>query len=241
MGRNSRELAPVFADFAGVQAGVDALDVGCGSGILTDELARRLGPERVSGADPSELLAACAERVPGADLRSGTAEALPWPDESFDVAVSQLVLHFLEDPVLGVSEMRRVVRSGGTIAACTWDIGRGTMTLLDTFWDAAATVDASSPGERVPFGSEADLAALWREPGLESVETAPLDIQSSYEDFDELWGSFRLGVGLAGSYLAGLEPAQQDAVRDAYRERLPDADGAFGLTSRAWAVRGRVP
>src|SRR6266498_1538105 len=92
MGRYSRELAPVFADFAEIGLTGTVVDVGCGSGILTEELAGRLAAEQ------SPLVEACAARVPGADVRRGAAEALPWPDDSFDAALAQLVLHFLDDP-----------------------------------------------------------------------------------------------------------------------------------------------
>src|SRR3954453_3474589 len=121
MGRYSRELAPPFADFAGVEAGQRVVDVGCGSGVLTEELARRVGAEHVAGADPSPLLAACAERVPGADLKRAAAEGLPWSDDSFDAALAQLVLHFMDDPEAGVAEMRRVTCPGGVVGATTWD------------------------------------------------------------------------------------------------------------------------
>src|ERR671937_746135 len=120
MGRYARELAPVFADFTGVRSG-NALDVGCGSGILTEELASRLGPENVAAVDPSPLVEACALRVPNADVRRGAAEALPWPDATFDAALAQLVLHFLDDPVAGLVEMRRARRPRGAVSACPAD------------------------------------------------------------------------------------------------------------------------
>src|SRR5919198_5739649 len=138
MGRYARELSSVFADFAGIDSRGSVLDVGCGSGILTEELASRVGPENVSAVDPSPLVEACAARVPGADVRKGAAEALPWPDGSFDAALAQLVLHFLDDPVAGLAEMRRVVRPGGIVAACSWNFPE--MGLLRTFWEAARTV-----------------------------------------------------------------------------------------------------
>src|SRR4051794_20367824 len=98
MGRFSRDLAPPFADFAGVGAGERLLDVGCGSGVLTEELARRVGGENVAGADPSPpLLEACRARVPAADLQQAVAERLPWPDAAFDAALAQLVVHFMDD------------------------------------------------------------------------------------------------------------------------------------------------
>jgi SAM-dependent methyltransferase len=239
MGRYSRELAPVFADFAGIEPGLTAVDVGCGSGVLTEELARRLGPERVAAVDPSPLVEACAARVPGADVRKGAAEALPFPDASFDAALAQLVIHFLDDPVVGVVEMRRVVRPEGLVAACSWDFP--SMQLLRTFWDSVRHLDPSAPGESLRHATLDGLATLGDEAGLADVETAALEVSSRYEDFDELWDTFLLGVGPAGTYCVSLEPDAQQAVRDDYRRRLGEPEGSFALTATAWAIRGRAP
>jgi SAM-dependent methyltransferase len=239
MGRYSLELAPVFADFARIEPGLTALDVGCGSGVLTEELARRLGAERVAGVDPSPLVEACAARVPGADVRSGAAEELPWPDDSFDAALAQLVIHFLDDPLVGVGEMRRVVRPGGSVAACSWDFPA--MQLLRTFWESVRHLDPAAPSETLPYASLEGLGKLGDDAGLEDVETAALDVSSRYEDFDELWGSFLLGVGPAGQYCVSLDPDKQRAVRDEYRRRIGDPSGSFTLSASAWAVRGRPP
>jgi len=230
MGRYSQELAPVFADFAGIEPGLTALDVGCGSGVLTEELARRLGAEHVAAVDPSPLVEACAARVPGADVRSGAAEALPWPDGSFDAVLAQLVVHFLDDPVVGVAEMRRVVRPGGLVAACSWDFPA--MQLLRTFWESVRHLNPGEPGETLLYATI---------DGLQDVDTAALEVSSRYEDFDELWTSFLLGVGPAGQYCVSLDPEAQEAVRDEYRRRIGDPSGSFALTATAWAVRGTAP
>jgi SAM-dependent methyltransferase len=240
MGRYSRELAPVFADFAGVRAGQAALDVGCGSGVLTEELARRLGAERVAGVDPSALLQACAERVPGADLRAGKAEELPWPDDSFDAALAQLVIHFMDDPAAGAAEMARVTRGGGVVAACSWDFAGG-MELLGLYWEAARSLDDGLEGESRSFGSLDELNALWRELGFEKVEARFLEVSSDYRDFDELWDTFQLGVGPAGEYVVSLEPDAHAALRDEYRRRLGEPTGGLTLRARSSAVRGSVP
>jgi SAM-dependent methyltransferase len=238
MGGYARELAPVFADFAEIHTG-NVLDVGCGSGILTEELAARLGPGNVAAVDPSPLVEACATRVPGADVRRGAAESLPWPDDSFDAALSQLVLHFLDDPVAGLVEMCRATRAGGTVAACSWNFSE--MLLLRTFWEAARSVVPAAPAETLEVASLEEFGELGRRAGLAEVDAAPLDVSAQYESFDELWSSFQLRVGPAGEFCASLDPETRDTVRDEYRRRVGDPAGSFTLTAQAWALRGRVP
>jgi SAM-dependent methyltransferase len=240
MGRYSRELAPVFADFSGVQAGMTVLDVGCGSGVLTEEIARRIGADNVAAVDPSPLVNACAERVPGADVRRGAAEELPWPGESFDIALAQLVVHFMEDPAAGVAEMARVTRPGGVVAACVWDFSGG-MHMLHAYWESASSLDPGIAGETSPFGQPGTLERLWHERVLADVHAGALEVETRYQDFDELWGSFLGGVGPAGQYTVSRSTDEQAALREEYRRRLGAPDGSFTLGARAWAVRGRVP
>jgi SAM-dependent methyltransferase len=242
MGRYSRMLAPRLADFASIEPGSRALDVGCGPGALTAELAHRLGADSVIAADPSRpLVAACAERVPGADVRVARAESLPWPDDSVDAALAQLVVNFLEEPAAALIEMRRLVRPGGVVAACTWDYSDG-MRMLRTFWDAALALDSEAPDESrtMHYQDPHDLAGLWRETGLEAVETAPLDVEVEYRDFDDFWEPFLSGVGPGGAYCTSLSRERQVALREECRRRLGDPRGLFTLTARAWAVRGVV-
>jgi SAM-dependent methyltransferase len=240
MGRYSRELAPAFADFADVGPGQTVLDVGCGSGVLTEELAQRVGATNVAGVDPSPMLQASAERVPGADFRTGGAESLPWEDGSFDAALAQLVVHFMADPAAGVDEMARVTRPGGIVAACTWDFAGAGMQLLSTFWQSVRALDPDARSEDSPFGDREQLDALWRGRGLQDVESDALVVSSRYEGFDELWGTFEHGVGPAGKYLASLPSERQDAIRTEYFARLGEPSGSLALEARAWAVRGRV-
>jgi ubiquinone/menaquinone biosynthesis C-methylase UbiE len=238
MGRYAQELASPFSDFAGVREG-RVLDVGCGSGVLTEELARRVGEENVAAVDPSPMLDACRARVPGADVRTGAAEALPWPDGTFDAALAQLVLHFLDDPRVGLAEMRRVVRPGGVVAGSSWNFPQ--MPLLRNFWQAARELVPEASSERQGFETLEELEAVSRDAGLEEVEAAPIDVSTRYESFAELWGSFELGVGPAGQFYGSLPVESRDALREKYYVRIGEPEGAFDLPAQAWAVRGSCP
>jgi ubiquinone/menaquinone biosynthesis C-methylase UbiE len=240
MGRYSRRLAPLFADLARVKPEQRVLDVGCGPGALTSELARRVGADRVAAADPSPGFAlTCADRVRGADVRTAPAEELPWPDASFDAVLSQLVVSFLRDADAGVREMRRVVRSRGTVTACTWDYA-DEMQMLRTFWDAALTLDPAAPDEaRVMGYTDPDsLRELWLRADLRDVETAPLVVHTEYDDFDDYWQPFLTGTGPGGAYCVSLNAHHQAALREECIRRLGSPKGSFTLTARAWAVRG---
>jgi SAM-dependent methyltransferase len=240
MGRYSRKLAPRLIEFARINPGMNVLDVGCGPGALVERLAEQVGSKRVSAADPSEpFVAACAERVPGAEVRQAGAEQLPWPDEAFDAVLAQLVINFLPDPHGGVEEMRRVVRLGGVVGACTWDYGDA-MQMLRVFWDAARALepDVRGEGRTMRFQSSEELEELWREVGFHDVQTGPLVVETTYTRFEDFWEPLTLGVGPAGAYCASLEPERREALRDELFERLGSPRGPFSLSARAWAVRG---
>jgi SAM-dependent methyltransferase len=242
MGRYADRLAPLLIGFAGAQRGDRVLDVGCGPGSLTEALGAHVGAEKVAAIDPSEpFAAACAERVPAADIQVGAAESLPWPADTFDAALAQLVVNFMADADAGVAEMRRVVRPGGTVASCTWDYSGG-MTMLRTFWDAALALDPDTPDEArtMRYHDSDDLRELWLRAGLGAVETDTLVVEGSYRDFDEYWEPFTSGVGPAGAYCLSLDPDRRAALREECRRRLDDPDGPFVLSATAWAVRGRA-
>jgi SAM-dependent methyltransferase len=237
MGRYSVPLAPQLADFAGVAAGQRVLDVGCGPGALTAELVGRLGPAAVSAVDPSEpFVAAARERHPGVNVQRASAEQLPFPDQEFDAALAQLVVHFMADPVAGLGEMARVTRPRGVVAACVWDHGGG-QGPLSTFWDAARKLDPDVDDEsQLPGAREGHLAELFEAAGLEEIEETALSVSVEHPSFDEWWEPFTLGVGPAGGFTAGLDATRQAQLRELCRELLPAAP--FALTVRAWAARG---
>jgi len=240
MGRYAEPLAVQFAELAGVRAGQRSLDVGCGPGALTAQLVERLGADAVSAIDPSEsFVAAVQSRLPGVDVRSGVAEELPYPDDSFDVALAQLVVHFMTDPVAGLAEMRRVTRAGGVVAACVWDHAGGAGP-LSLFWQAVHDVDAAAPGEAGLAGARGGhLAELAEAAGLTRIHSTTLTVRVTYATFDEWWWPFTLGVGPAGAYLSKHDDAEGERLRARCAELQPSAP--FEVSGTAWSVLARVP
>jgi SAM-dependent methyltransferase len=239
MGRFSEPLATEFADACGVSIGQRVLDVGCGPGALTAELVRRLGPDAVTAIDPSPpFVEATAARFPRVDVRTGAAEDLPFPDDHFDAALAQLVVHFMADPVTGLREMRRVTRPGGTVGACVWDHGGGHGP-LSIFWQAVHDLDPEAPGEADRAGThEGQLVALAEAAGLSDIEPGTVSVTVGFEDLDEWWVPFTLGVGPVGDYLRGLDDDRRAALRARCGDLLPPAP--FTVTGSAWSVVGRA-
>jgi SAM-dependent methyltransferase len=238
MGRYSTPLAVPFADFAGVVSGQHVLDVGCGPGALTAELVSRVGPPAVSAVDPSEsFVEVLRERQPEIAVQQATAEELPFPDETFDAVLAQLVVHFMNDPIAGLGEMSRVAREGGVVAACVWDYG-GQSGPLGPFWKIARELDSNVADESERAGTrEGDLTRLFHAAGLDATEEGVLSVEVHHATFEDWWEPYTLGVGPAGDYVASLDDDRRERLRALCEERLA---APFVLSARAWATRARA-
>jgi SAM-dependent methyltransferase len=235
MGRYSRRLAPVFADFAGVTEGERVADVGAGTGALTTELAAR--GLRVSAADPSpQFVDALHTRLPDLDARVAPAEALPWDDETFDASLAQLVVSFMSDARAGVLEMRRIVQPGGTVAVCMWDKHGMEMLAAVNRTRQALSTDGSLPDTRYRTREEIEPLFLFAE-GLAEVHTELLEVDASYAGYDEFWSALLGGAGPAGAWAASLDDDGRETARSELHRQIGAPEGPFTLQAKAWATR----
>ena len=245
MGRWSRVLAPLLVTFAGVRDGNVVLDVGSGTGALTAAVAAVAPSSRITGIDPAAPYVAFALARHPADLvrfEVGDARQLQFANGSFDRTLSLLVLNFIPDPAKALDEMIRVTRPGGTVAAAVWDYGQG-MEMLRVFWgEAIALSPAMDPRDEqhMPLSRKGELAALWREHGLQDVVEETLTIQTRFVSFDDYWSPFLEKQGPAGEHVASLTAGERDQLRLRLRRRLlgDGPDRPIVLAARAWAVRG---
>lgn len=245
MGRWSRQVAPLFIDWLDVEPGRLWIDVGCGTGELSERIVEKSMPAELQGVDPSEQYIAFAKsRIPSGKFAVGSAVSLKHSGDYFDLAVSGLVLNFVPDSQAAISEMARIVKPGGMVASYVWDYA-GHMQVMRYFFDAAKRFDERSAdfddGIRAPICRPKPLTAAFRQAGLENVEVAALDIPTPFQNFDDYWTPFLGGTGSAPKYCMSLEEDLRNQIRDAVRQSLPTGpDGEILLAARAWAVKGTV-
>ena len=246
VGRWSRRVAREFLNWLAVPERKDWLDLGCGTGALTQTIVEQANPNSVIGLDSSPGYIEYAKaRSPSAcaSFEVGDAHSLPVETASRDAAVAGLVLNFVPQPQRAVAEMARVVRPGCIVAAYVWDYA-AKMELMRYFWDAAVALDPAAKeldeGRRFPLCQPKALAELFAQPGLSEVEVRPTDVATDFRDFDDYWSPFLGGQGPAPGYAMSLSEERRATLRERIRSELPIAkDGSIHLIARAWAARGR--
>ncbi|MFL6461359.1 MAG: class I SAM-dependent methyltransferase [Nitrososphaeraceae archaeon] len=246
IGRWSRLVARQFLNWLDVSSGAQWLDVGCGTGILSQTILDTASPKMVVGVEPSEEYIEFARKHiqdPRVSFRLGDAQMLPVESASYDAVVSGLVLNFVPQSTQVLTEMVRCVRIGGTVAAYVWDYA-DQMQLIRYFWNAAVALDktvlALDEGQRFPLCQPEPLRELFQSNDkLEVVEVHPIVVDTTFRNFDDYWSPFLGGQGPASSYTMSLSEERRVALREHIRLTLPIADdGSIHLIARAWAVRG---
>lgn len=245
VGRWSRPVAHKFLEWLAIPAGSLWLDVGCGTGALTQAILQIAAPQAVKGVDAAQDY---IDFVRGkitdnrATFQLGDAQALPAETAAYDAIVSGLVLNFVPHPDQAVMEMARAAKPGGLVAAYVWDYA-GKMQFLRHFWNAAVALDPVAAGldegRRFPLCNPDRLADLIQDVGLINVEVQPIDIWTVFKDFDDYWSPFLGNQGPAPGYTMSLDEEGRTLLRERIRASLPFAlDGSIPLMARAWAVRG---
>ncbi len=248
IGRWSRLVAQQFLDWLAPAPDLDWLDVGCGTGVLSDAVLERSNPRSLAGIDPQEEVVRDAQATnsdPRAGFRCANAQDMPLDDAIFDVVVSGLVINFIEDQPKALSEMKRVLRPGGLVAGYVWDFA-GDMELFRVFWDSARALDAeavkSDQGTLYADCRPEPLAELFLHAGFEKVEVSEIAVEMSYRDFGEFWQPLLIGTGGIPQYAQSLSEDALAAFAAKVRGALPTRpDGSFTLKGKAWAVRGLAP
>ncbi|HEV8721256.1 MAG TPA: class I SAM-dependent methyltransferase [Candidatus Binatia bacterium] len=245
VGRWSRLVAREFLIWLAISPSARWLDVGCGTGALSQTILAQASPEEVHGIDPSEGYLALARqqvRDPRVSFERADARQLPITSATYDVTVSGLVLNFIPDLNAGIGEMVRVTKLGGTVAAYVWDYA-GKMELMRYFWDAVVALKPEArerdEGRRFPICQPDPLRKLFLEGGLHEVEVRAIDVPTHFRDFDDYWSPFLGGQFPAPDYAMSLSEGDRVVLRERIRATLPfSEDGTIRLIARAWAVRG---
>ena len=245
MGRWSRRLASRFVSWLRIPGGVHWLDVGCGTGALTNAICSQASPASVLGCDPAgpfiEYARSHSQDVQASFVVAG-AGGLPGRAEGYGSVTSLLALNFFPDPEAAVHEMRSLTATRGTVSACVWDYG-GRMEFLRYFWDTVVAADSTAleldEGRRFPICRPGALADSFRAGGLGDVRCEPIEIPTEFASFDDYWRPFLGGTGPAPSYVASLEADRCTTLARKLEQALPRGPGGtIALTARAWAVRG---
>jgi SAM-dependent methyltransferase len=245
VGRWSRLVGQEFLQWLNVPPGSRWLDVGCGTGVLSQTILDMVAPSQIKGIDRSEGYIAFAQnriRDSRVTFQAGNAQSLPVDNNSYDVAVSGLMLNFVPEPGRAVQEMARSVILDGVVALYVWDYA-GKMQLMRHFWNAAVALDPAildlDEGRRSPICNPQALTEVFQAAGLKNIQVRAIDISTDFKDFDDYWSPFLGGQGPAPSYAMSLPEQQRTALRERIRAGLPFAvDGSIPLFARAWAIRG---
>ncbi|MGY0235804.1 class I SAM-dependent methyltransferase [Longispora urticae] len=248
-----RPLGAVAVDRLRPRPGERILDVGCGCGGTTAELAAAVGPTGTAvGLDLSvDMVRAAAERFPGPRFLAADIETVPEvPGAPFDAAYSRMALMLLTDPVAGCATVRRALRPGGRLAATVFRDGGANPWLAAALLGAAPHVGALPP---LPVGDEpgpfafADAGRARRvlvAAGFAEVGVEAHDVELRAPDQPETVAAWLVEVGPAGAAYRAASPARQAAARagaakllSRYRER----GVGYRLPAGLWLLTARAP
>lgn len=243
MGRWSRLAGQRFVNGLSAQPEKKWLDVGCGTGALSEAVLNTQNPSELVAIDQSERFVNSAQQRLGNSARCevGNAMNISFPDASFDYAISGLVLNFIPEPEKALREMKRVTAPGGFLAVYVWDYSEK-MEFLNYFWDVVIALDPEAlnlhEGKRFPNTNPKGLKRLFENAGLHNPTVESLQIKTNFRNFDDYWKPFLGGQGPAATYVLSLGESDQIQLRNSLHDNLPiQKDGSIPLIARAWAAK----
>ena len=245
MGRWSRQIATIFLDWLDLPKQLDWLEVGCGTGALSESILSKCEPGSLLGIEQSEgFVATAQEHIVDSrtEFRVGDGQDLALPDQSRDAVVSALVLNFIPDKEKALKEMIRVCRPGATVAFYVWDYPGGGVEFMRAFWQAAISINpeaaALAENIRFPYCTREGLESLASAAGLDEIKSTPLEAPANFKSFDDFWNPFTLGAGPAPGYCMNLEPESREQLRNTLLNMLHiQNDGSIRMKIRAWGIK----
>jgi ubiquinone/menaquinone biosynthesis C-methylase UbiE len=233
-GHVSREFVPSLLWAAGVAAGQRVLDIATGTGAAAEAAAAIVGPSgQVIAADISRpMLDKARERIgtlPNIRFAVEDAQALTFPDESFDAVLCQMSLMLFDDPARGLSEFRRVLREGGRTAVSVNTVpGRSFHTRVNDAIGHRLPARAAAAGRFFCLGDTQRLRALFEAACFRDVEVATETRRYSFQSFDAYFKPIEQGWGQAGQEYLALPGEVRRAVREDVRRGLESNTGVGG-------------
>ena len=223
---------PVMMSAAAVTEGEDVLDVGCGTGVLTRELTRHVGGNgSATGFDLSEsMLGVARVRCPEATFKQGNVVDLPFDDQSFDVVISSFMLMFVPKPEKALSEMRRVLKTGGRLVVSVWQGLENNVVyrkLVEATHEVAGADSANSLAWPFSMGEPGRLESIFRAAGINEVAISEHDGTADFPSVEDFVATEIQAWLLAES----VDSDQIDAIVNLLRAKYPPFEGATGAVS----------
>jgi ubiquinone/menaquinone biosynthesis C-methylase UbiE len=231
---------------AALKPGERVIDVACGTGLVTREAARAVGPAgRVLGTDLSQkmvdrmLSEAAVAALHNVEGQRMDAEALAVPDAAFDVALCALGLMYVPDVTRSLTELRRVLQPGGRLVAAVWG-ARKHCGWAEIFPIVERRVHSDVCPLFFALGTGGELARRFAEAGFIQVGTDRISTVLEYASADDAIGAAFIGGPVAMAYSRFDEATRTEAHREYLDSIAPyRADGRYRLPGEFVVVYGR--